>query len=661
MLKRKIKNVHKTPPKGKPKSRSQYADPKNLKWPIDAKHIRAAVSYFNHGNKSNYSSSQWATIGRRIAAAANRLISKGHAFANGKIKTAGATAEYETAYQQVSPLALAKVFTLIARSAIEGHAYDGLHFSIEELREVLDDEDEADGEQDDEDDDAEGEPPARATEEAGTYAVFADLPAHLLEEIAVNGEPCFQYESMVIPADAVSKNTIPGKRGPTYYSARRIRQYVDDNNHLIEELGSRNQHVTIYPRHMAAMLETTLPLGWVESYFTRPSESKAGCEDAWYRATVPLSTAGKDLRTSLRTGLVKYSSLRSQEAPAFQTQPVKVNGRLVEEAVKLPIVGIDLVATAPGLPVAPIRVLEEAASSVLEGSVTIDESVEPEPTPVSPPSPITTPPSREGQRSMKKYLSAKGEDISDVVEAAIKKALATEESRRKAVEAERDTLHEQIERYRSSGSGSGAGEESGQGGAGAGASEEMAARLDELEQVASAEKQRRKALEREIAELKKGSGASEEVSHKLEVLEAKNAALEEQIKGYDAIKAQMARYELQTKLEAEVDRICAEDATMGGMMKPVIMEELKTHPVDDLAKVEALYWKVRAKHNDRLMSARSRMPAGFGFVNVPGAEEEETPPSGGGDGNGASGAGANKNIRVNERQMAVLRVAQGMH
>ncbi|MFB5192661.1 phage protease [Alicyclobacillus fastidiosus] len=85
-----VKNAHKSPPKGKPQDRSQYADSDNYKYPIDKDHIQAAVDYFNQDGQQKsggYSDEEWAKIGRRIANAANKLIGKGHAFKDGKIAT----------------------------------------------------------------------------------------------------------------------------------------------------------------------------------------------------------------------------------------------------------------------------------------------------------------------------------------------------------------------------------------------------------------------------------------------------------------------------------------------------------------------------------------------------------------------------------------------
>ncbi|WP_436664225.1 phage protease [Alicyclobacillus acidoterrestris] len=90
----KVANAHKSPPKGKPTDKSQYADPDHYKYPIDAKHIRAAVSYFNQSGQQSaggYSDDQWASIGRKIAAAANKLIGPGHSFKDGKIESPSTT------------------------------------------------------------------------------------------------------------------------------------------------------------------------------------------------------------------------------------------------------------------------------------------------------------------------------------------------------------------------------------------------------------------------------------------------------------------------------------------------------------------------------------------------------------------------------------------
>lgn len=77
----------KSPPKGYPTDKSQYADPQNYSWPIDKpSRIRSAMAYYNAGKgKNTYSDEEWATIGRKIAAAANTAFGAGHSLKNGQI------------------------------------------------------------------------------------------------------------------------------------------------------------------------------------------------------------------------------------------------------------------------------------------------------------------------------------------------------------------------------------------------------------------------------------------------------------------------------------------------------------------------------------------------------------------------------------------------
>lgn len=81
-----VTNAHKSPPKGKPTNKALYADPENYKYPIDKKHVHAAVSYYNHDGmqeKGGYTASQWEAIGHRIAKAAG----EGYSLKDGKIVT----------------------------------------------------------------------------------------------------------------------------------------------------------------------------------------------------------------------------------------------------------------------------------------------------------------------------------------------------------------------------------------------------------------------------------------------------------------------------------------------------------------------------------------------------------------------------------------------
>jgi len=67
--------VHKTPPKGYPKSRSQYADPKRYKYPLDTyKHVRAALAYWSKAaNRRGYSPEEQRQIWRRILRACKKF------------------------------------------------------------------------------------------------------------------------------------------------------------------------------------------------------------------------------------------------------------------------------------------------------------------------------------------------------------------------------------------------------------------------------------------------------------------------------------------------------------------------------------------------------------------------------------------------------------
>jgi hypothetical protein len=79
---------HLTPPEGYPDDPEQYGDPVNYAYPIDKDHIRAAVAYFNHEGQreaGGYTPEEWAIIGKRIAAAASRLLGGKYEYKNGKV------------------------------------------------------------------------------------------------------------------------------------------------------------------------------------------------------------------------------------------------------------------------------------------------------------------------------------------------------------------------------------------------------------------------------------------------------------------------------------------------------------------------------------------------------------------------------------------------
>ena len=66
---------HDSPPKGYPKDKGKYADPKNYRYPIDTEeHVRAALSYIGQKkNEHGYSSSELASVKGRIHRAAKKF------------------------------------------------------------------------------------------------------------------------------------------------------------------------------------------------------------------------------------------------------------------------------------------------------------------------------------------------------------------------------------------------------------------------------------------------------------------------------------------------------------------------------------------------------------------------------------------------------------
>lgn len=585
-----VKNARKKAPKGYPKSGSQYADPAHKKYPIDQKHIRAAVSYFNQGGQRSaggYSPSQWAAIGRRIASAASRLIRAGYRFLAGKIKTPSASAAKE-GYADLLELGYdvaAAVIEEFARQALEEGDPAFLAFA-------------ADGDGDDDDDPTDPDEQQHALEEAYPWGIVPIAPV-VGEEVSVNGVPCFQYESMVVPGDAVSRNTIPGKKGPTYYPAKRVRQYVADNNALLQSMEARNEHVTVYPRHAAAMLDASLPLGWVQQYFTRPSASgRQGIEDAWYRGVIPLTSDGIDARLKMRAGLVKFSSLRTFQEPQLELRPTEIGGRTVEEAVKLPIAGIDLVATAPGLPVTPIRLVEELLADPVPSPTDHrrrshqfaprhphqQRAGAQEETPAMPETP-------------KYACTACGADVSDVVTGATAKKIgkATEEvgdlkAKVEKVKGERDTAQE------------------------------------------------------ELKALKKSSAEAAEALPKTQALyeeaQAKNKELEAQLAALASFKTAMEEEQKRSALIVKLDELVAGDTNkeLAALAKQAV-EELDPMPESE-SDLKAAYWKARSAATEQWIASRMQKPTGRGYVNAGAAGEEADPTKNGQNGQAKPGSAA---------------------
>ena len=75
VLAKATKDERKSPPKGYPKDKSKYADPKNWKYPIDTKkHVKAAWTYINiPKNQKGYSSSELSSIKSKIKGAMKKF------------------------------------------------------------------------------------------------------------------------------------------------------------------------------------------------------------------------------------------------------------------------------------------------------------------------------------------------------------------------------------------------------------------------------------------------------------------------------------------------------------------------------------------------------------------------------------------------------------
>jgi len=71
---REVEYGHKSPPKGYPKKKVQYADPKNYKYPLDTeKHVRAAWSYIHMPrNRKMYTASELAAMEAKIKRAGKK-------------------------------------------------------------------------------------------------------------------------------------------------------------------------------------------------------------------------------------------------------------------------------------------------------------------------------------------------------------------------------------------------------------------------------------------------------------------------------------------------------------------------------------------------------------------------------------------------------------
>jgi hypothetical protein len=77
-----------SPPKGYPTAENEYGDPVNYRYPADAEHAQAAVSYFNQAkNKSagGYSDTEWAIVGKRLAEMISHRLKASYQYKDGAL------------------------------------------------------------------------------------------------------------------------------------------------------------------------------------------------------------------------------------------------------------------------------------------------------------------------------------------------------------------------------------------------------------------------------------------------------------------------------------------------------------------------------------------------------------------------------------------------
>lgn len=130
----------KSPPKGYPADNSKYGDPTNYKYPIDTDaRIHAAIAYYNHDGQQaagGYDDAEWASIGRRIVAAANKAFGDGYSLEGGKIKTPSTNANGRAATPLISVSSALALDTRVG-AAISAANRKRLQASYDQLTQTL--------------------------------------------------------------------------------------------------------------------------------------------------------------------------------------------------------------------------------------------------------------------------------------------------------------------------------------------------------------------------------------------------------------------------------------------------------------------------------------------------------------------------------------------
>ncbi len=111
----------KSPPKGYPTDPDLYADPTNFKYPLaPVGRVRSAISRYNGGaGKDTYSDAEWATMGRKIAAAATKAFGKSYSLSDGEISSADAEATKVATASLLASLGKAAATDMVAALGLD--------------------------------------------------------------------------------------------------------------------------------------------------------------------------------------------------------------------------------------------------------------------------------------------------------------------------------------------------------------------------------------------------------------------------------------------------------------------------------------------------------------------------------------------------------------
>ncbi len=323
-------------------------------------------------------------------------------------------------------------------------------------------------------------------------------------------------------------------------------------------------------------------------------------------------------------GLVRFSSLRTQPSPAFETRPVSLNGRVVEEAIRLPIAGIDLVATRPGLPVSALHILEEAPT--LGDAPPSDEPETPERERRT----FSVPPIPDhGARSE----SAGHEETTDMKCPFCAADLKTEDA--VAHMTTHASEHTRLKEEKTS----------------------LEGKVTSLEGKVTSATEEAASAKAELATAKaaaaaSAAGASEELQTLLREQKAEIAALTAKVAATEELASDMAAFKLERTIRAKVDEMYAKarakDAGLADFILPLVEEaSAKLTTADGVA---LLWYETVEEQAAAYYRSAMRMPSGRGFVHLPAARgtEEQRKPAGAGAAEEQGGQGGTQRRAAEE-------------